>query len=86
MPAAEVELGCEAFSHGRAELGQLAEPDLLPDRAVGAGEVNLEQEAAFKGLVEVSREVGGGDEDPPEILQLFQQDILYQDLGMSHSV
>ena len=68
-------VGAEVFQHGA--------PYLRLDIGVGLVELDLVEEAALEGAVEVAREVGGRDEDTVEVFHLLQDDVLH---GVLHLV
>ena len=60
-----------------ADVFQHGTPYLALHRRVGLLELNLEDEATLEGTVEVTREVGGGNENTVKVLYLLQDDVLH---------
>ena len=59
-------------------------PEARAHVGVGAGEVYLEDEAAFEGGIEEGFEVGGGYEDALEVLESLEDDVLDAVVHLPH--
>ena len=75
----------------RGQLTGIISTDILQHGAPNLGlhvrirlvELHLVEETTLKGLVEITRQVGGGNEDAVEVLNLLQDDVLH---GVVHLI
>ena len=76
-------MGSELTGIVRTDVLQHGTPYLRLHIGIGLMELHLVEETTLKGLVEVARQVGGGDKDTVQVLYLLQDDVLH---GVVHLI